>query len=110
MLSCSGVSGYDVRRDDQQPIVAGPDDGQHPEQVAGMADDRAAPSLETREAEPVARTCNRPHPPTELAAQQPTEESVEVRRSRNNRTCGPGRPCGTEARVAEAAGGDPVVR
>ena len=31
-----------VRDDDHQPIVASPDDRQHPEQVARMADDRAA--------------------------------------------------------------------
>ena len=99
-----------VRRDDQQPVVAGPDHGQHPEQVARMADHGTARGVEPRQPEAVAIVAARAHPSPQLAAEQAREEAVEIRRGRHHRSrrprqtapCGRSCPSGSRSRFRPA--------
>ena len=97
-----------VRRDDQQPVAAGPDHGQHPEQVARMADHGTAGGVEPRQPEPVAIVAARAHPSPQLAAEQAREEAVEIGRGRHHRSGRPGGPRRAVARVRQAPGRDSV--
>ena len=73
-----------------------------------MPDDRAARSLEPRQAEAVEIVAARSHPSSEVAAEQAREEAVEVGRRRHHRPGRPRRPRRAVARVRQAPGGDAV--